>query len=145
MVHWGSSSINPPTTRLATSSKAKHSNPWRNFPFSSGGPVEQDKLLFAGFRWGANGQLQCDLHLSVDQACEQIQLKNHAVRAYLGHSAWSDGQLDEELEKHAWFCRDAPARLTLETPPKKLWSTLMQDLSPYHHILSLTPNDPFLN
>ncbi|MGJ8671583.1 YqgE/AlgH family protein [Rubritalea sp.] len=116
-----------------------------HLPVYLGGPVESDQMLFASFEWKEPNTLSCTFRLSAKHAVELVNTPGSNVRAYVGHSVWSEGQLQDEVEKHAWFCRDASARLVLETKSDELWQTLLKDLSPFHHILSLTPDNPFLN
>ncbi|MFC5050007.1 YqgE/AlgH family protein [Rubritalea spongiae] len=116
-----------------------------HLPIHMGGPVDNDQMFFANFECIEPNQLSCEFRLSAERATELIGKPNAHIRAFVGHSAWTVGQLEEEFERHAWFLRNAPARLTLESNNEIIWQELLQDLSPFHHIISLTPKDPFLN
>jgi putative transcriptional regulator len=67
------------------------------------------------------------------------------VRAFIGYSGWTAGQLENELRRPAWFpVNPQPDLLGHEHDPE-LWAELLRGLSPLHRILAEAPDDPFLN
>jgi putative transcriptional regulator len=138
--------LNKPTPRkvgdLISSEQFKN---LAHLPVYMGGPVGNDQMLFANFEWTEPNTLICEFRLSAEQAAELVNQPQANLRAFVGHSGWTPGQLQEEFERHAWFCRNAPARMVLEAQNETMWKSLLQELSPFHHVISLTPEDPFLN
>lgn len=116
-----------------------------HLPVYMGGPVGNDQMLFASFEWEEPNTLTCHFRISAEEAVERIKEPFAHIRAFVGHSGWTPGQLQDEVERHAWFCRNAPARLVLETVDDVMWQELLSDLSPFHHVISLAPDNPFLN
>ncbi len=115
-----------------------------HLPVSHGGPVESDQLHFAIFEWKKNA-LHCQTKISVEQAVEAMQQRGKLVRAFTGHSGWTAGQLHEELEKHAWITAYSKQSTLSHLFDEDFWAESLQGISPFHHILSLTPETPFLN
>ncbi len=113
-------------------------------PVSYGGPVESDQLHFAIFEW-SNNSLNCHTKISAEQAAAAMQQRGKLVRAFVGHSGWTAGQLHEELEKYAWITAYSRQATLSHLLDENFWAESLQGISPFHHILSLTPENPFLN
>lgn len=124
---------------------SSHFETLKNLPLYYGGPVADDQLSFASFRWKKNGQLKCKPSISAEEAIETMHKSGSLLRAYLGSSKWTKGQLEDELENYAWFVAPAIPKILSMQQDETLWKNTMQALSPFHHIISLTPEDPFLN
>ena len=125
-----------------------------NFRIYSGGPVEQDNLYFIhtvpalipnsieikdGLYWGGDYEVLFEL------------LKNNAItqkeiRFFLGYSGWEEGQLNTEMEAHAWSCVENQfTNHLLEKTPSKLWKELMSELGDEFIIWANAPEDPVMN
>ena len=124
---------------------SNHFEELKNLPLYYGGPVAQDQLSFASFSWKKNGELKCKPSISVEEAIETMKQSGSLLRAYLGSSTWTKGQLEQELENYVWFIAPAIPKVLAMPQDKSLWKNTMQELSPFHHIVSLTPDNPFLN
>lgn len=119
--------------------------PVADLPVYFGGPVQSDQLLFVSFKWESETELDCCFQLSLEEAIATRGLPQTDVRAFVGYSSWEQGQLSDELQKNAWFTAFTRPR-ALETPAdKSLWQFVLQGISPVHHLLSLTPEDPTQN
>lgn len=117
----------------------------KDLPLYFGGPVDEDQLSFASFSWKKDGQIKCKPSISAEEAIETMHQSGSLLRAYLGSSTWTQGQLEEELENHLWFVAPAIPKLLSMPQDESLWKNTMQSLSPFHHIISLTPENPLLN
>ena len=117
----------------------------RDLPIYYGGPVDSDKLSFCSFHSHIDGALDSQISISSEEACQLLDNDKVIVRAYIGSSVWTAGQLENELEQTSWYI--APTIPDLLTMPQDatLWSNTLQALSPFHHLISLTPENPFLN
>ncbi len=122
-----------------------HFESLKNLPLYYGGPVAEDQLSFASFRWKKNGEVKCKPSISAEEAIDTMHKSGSLVRAYLGATSWTKGQLEEELENHVWFIAPAIPKVLEMVQDETLWKNTMQALSPFHHIISLTPENPFLN
>ena len=116
-----------------------------NLPLYYGGPVDSDQLSFASFEWKKNGEIKCKPAISAEEAKKTINQSGSLLRAFVGSSIWSKGQLQEELENYVWFVAPAISKILSMPQDETLWKNTMQSLSPFHHIVSLTPENPFLN
>lgn len=124
---------------------SNHFEGLKNLPLYYGGPVDQDKLSFASFHWKKNGEIKCKPAISAEEAMETMHQSGSLLRAYLGSSIWTKGQLQDELENYVWFVAPALSKIMAMPQDETLWKNTMQALSPFHHIVSLTPENPFLN
>ncbi|MEZ7957157.1 MAG: YqgE/AlgH family protein [Rubritalea sp.] len=124
---------------------SNHFENLKNLPLYYGGPVAEDQLSFASFRWKKNGELKCKPSISAEEAMETMHQSGSLVRAYLGSTNWTKGQLEDELDNYVWFVAPAIPKVMSMPQDESLWKNTMQALSPFHHIISLTPENPFLN
>jgi len=114
-------------------------------PVFLGGPVSPDQLTFASLRWEATGeQVDFDTHLSSEEALHRLHEGFH-VRAFVGYSGWSEGQLESELQQRAWITRKAVASVVAGEAGDRLWGDLLSDMGPYYRLLASTPEKPELN
>lgn len=113
-------------------------------PVFVGGPVSADQLMFAAFAWRA-AELECRLHLPIGEARELAGENATAVRAFIGYSGWSAGQLEAELQQKAWLTQK-PDRDLLEIEKcKGLWPAIMREQGPWFRLLAAAPDDPSQN
>ena len=115
-------------------------------PVYVGGPVSQEHLTFGSLAWSdAAGKLQFSTHLSAQEALRHLK-EGFSVRAFVGYSGWSEGQLEGELLQDAWVIkppvRDLVSEGLLNT---QLWGDLIRDVSPIHRLAADMPDDPSLN
>lgn len=110
-----------------------------------GGPVMHEQMTFASFWWSRKLGLRWALRISAKDAVDHAHRPGRIVRAFLGYSGWSPGQLEHELSRHAWFPVGPQADLLGHEHDRVLWAALMRRLSPLHRILAEAPDDPFLN
>ena len=114
-------------------------------PVNHGGPVDSDQLFFAIFEWISPTKLSCTMQVPTEQAAQSLTNDRHIVRAFVGHAAWTKGQLSDELEQAVWFTAQITKETLKLTQDINLWNTTLESLSSFHHIISLTPENPFLN
>lgn len=110
-----------------------------------GGPVMRDQMTFTSFWWSKKLGLRWALRISVEEALAHARRPGRIVRAFLGYSGWSPGQLESELDRHSWFPAGPQPDLLGHDHDRVLWAALMRRLSPLHKILAEAPDDPFLN
>ncbi len=110
-----------------------------------GGPVLHDQLTFASFWWSKKLGLRWALRISAKVASAHAHRPGRIVRAFIGYSGWSPGQLENELVRQSWFPVGPQPDLLGHDHDRILWSQLLRGLSPIHRILAEAPEDPFLN
>lgn len=117
----------------------------KDIPVYVGGPVSTEHLTFASLGWSEiDGSLQFTTHLSAKQAVLH-QMEGYDIRAFVGYAGWSEGQLEEELERKAWIPHK-PEREVLDVDAiENLWKSLLRPLSPWHALQADEPDDLSLN
>ena len=120
-------------------------SPLKKIPVHFGGPVSPESLSFSAFWWSEEKGLRSATRISAADAIRHSRQPGTLVRAFVGYSGWSGGQLEGELRRSAWIVTHAPDNLLAVTHDRALWSEVLSGLSPYHHLLSRAPEDPFLN
>lgn len=113
-------------------------------PVYVGGPVSTDHLIFASMHWRKEDKtLDFATRLSAAEAAARVS-EGFYVVAFIGHAGWSAGQLEDEIRERAWIAR-RPSNHPLKEDPRSLWKDMLEGMSPWHFLLSLTPEDPSLN
>lgn len=115
-------------------------------PVFLGGPVAGDQLVFASFHWHAESErMECRHHLLIPDAQDAVADESSIVRAFIGYSGWSKGQLEAELAQKAWLV-GKPGRETL-MPGKcqTLWRDAMSEFGPFFRLIAEAPDDPSRN
>ncbi len=117
-----------------------------SLPVFIGGPVQQDRLTFAAFRWqGGSDIFECKTQLGIEEAGEIASGRKATVRAFIGYAGWSKGQLETELGQKAWIVRAAERDVLDAKKSGVLWREIMRGLGPWFRLLADAPDDPSLN
>jgi putative transcriptional regulator len=90
------------------------------------------------------GRLDFTTHLSVDDA-RLFRQGGGEVRAFIGYSGWSEGQLENELKQRAWITRKPTPEVVAMSSPATLWEDLLRSMGPHFGLLARMPEDPSLN
>ena len=116
-------------------------------PVLNGGPVEPDKLLLAAFRWNPEKRLiECRHHISLEEAAHLTVAKDHTVRAFIGYSGWTGGQIEGELAQRAWLVRKADKEEALEVErAPRIWREMTSTFGPWFKLVAEAPEEPGLN
>jgi len=118
-----------------------------------GGPVEHDTLHFL-FRnkvdiegsvkvgdniyWGGNYNEIADL--------VNIGEFENDILFFIGYSGWSEGQLEEEIERNSWIVFPyASEQLVFNTRNKNLWKEVLKEMGGRFSVFANYPSDPRLN
>lgn len=119
--------------------------PLAEVPVYQGGPVNTERLSFATVGWDDfEGALSFRSHLSTDDATEDFRLGKD-VRAFIGYAGWSSGQVEGEIEEHAWIVQ--PVRPLLADPDlvSQLWPRCLREIGPFYEMVSHIPDSPESN
>lgn len=118
--------------------------PLASVPLFSGGPVQTEQLLLVAWQPHAEG---FKLHFGVepDRAKELLAEEGTALRAFLGYSGWSGGQLEDELKQNTWIVTDVPVELLAQAQQDGLWKTVLGGLGEEWRLLAEEPEDTSLN
>ncbi|MEJ6601033.1 MAG: YqgE/AlgH family protein [Verrucomicrobiia bacterium] len=117
-------------------------------PVYEGGPVQTDRLLICGVSMHSGGE-GLRLHFGIEPAAAKDLLAEHGemieLRAFLGHSGWSAGQLENELEQNTWAVSEIPGDLLQRDPDESLWRGVISMVSPEWRLLAEEPDEPERN
>jgi putative transcriptional regulator len=120
-------------------------HPLRHISIHRGGPVAENNLFFAALWWEQQDTLRVIHQISADDAIQHHKQPGTLVRAFVGYSGWSPGQLEQELERASWITATPPRELLGYSHDQSLWSTTLRGMSPYHRMLADAPRNPFAN
>jgi putative transcriptional regulator len=115
-------------------------------PLYEGGPVGSDQMILVAWKWSyADGTFK--LYFGIDAAkAREILAEDSAfeLRGFIGHSGWSDGQLEAEMDEDIWIL--SPLTLDVEDPDgPAVWRSILSRISPKMRLLADEPEDPSVN
>ncbi len=113
-------------------------------PIFTGGPVQTEQLLLVAWQPHVDG---FRLHFGVepDRATQLATEEGTQLRAFLGYSGWSGGQLENELKQNTWIVTDVPAELLDHPFGGDLWRRVLGGLGEEWRLLAEEPEDTSLN
>lgn len=93
-------------------------------PLYKGGPVQTEQLVLAAWQVRDDG---FRLHFGIEpEKAQQLMAEEGThVRAFLGYSGWSAGQLENEMKLHTWVVAEVPADLLSQSQDDSLWRTVL--------------------
>lgn len=118
--------------------------PLQRIDVHRGGPVSREHLTFSAF-WWQESKLRWAIRISADDAVKHSHRPGTLVRAFIGYSGWSTGQLEEEIQRRSWIVTHPADDLLGQPHDRALWSHVLRGISPFHRILSAVPDHPDLN
>ncbi len=116
-----------------------------------GGPVQPSALSYLytdTFLPDANVIANLSLGHELDQlvAFAEGAAPTSQFKVFAGYAGWSAGQLEDELQRHAWLTYPASVELVFDTPAEQLWPVILRLVGGWKNILlSTMPEDPSLN
>ncbi|HEY8991765.1 MAG TPA: YqgE/AlgH family protein [Luteolibacter sp.] len=120
--------------------------PLKKIAVHKGGPVSCDHLTFSAFWWNAEKKaLRWAVRISAEDAIAHTHRPGTLVRAFVGYSGWSPGQLENELQRQSWIATRPNSHLLGQNHDRELWAEILRHLSPFHRVLAEAPDNPFLN
>lgn len=123
----------------------KQRNRLLDVPVFLGGPVSTEHLTFAALGWSESDEnLQFSTHLSAAEAV-LYEMEGFHIRAFVGYSGWSEGQLEDEMNRKSWISHKPERTIIDLTDVDDLWKSLLRELSPYYKFIADEPDDLGLN
>lgn len=118
--------------------------PLASIPLFHGGPVHPEHLILAAWELRDDG---FRLHFGIEPAKAGLLLATTGtlVRAFLGYSGWSRGQLEKELRQNTWVVADIPPDLLAGAQDGSLWSQILARKGDSWRLLAGEPEHPELN
>lgn len=118
-----------------------------DIPVYEGGPVETDRLIFAGWR-REFGKVRFRLHFGLEkEVAEQLRRDDPDIhlRGFLGYAGWEKAQLEGELKADAWTIARVDADLLETEDGTALWRAMIAGTNPDLRLLSESPDEPEKN
>ena len=109
-------------------------------PVYTGGPVQPKQLLLVAWQDRADG-FQLHFGIEPEKAGQMLGEEGTQVRAYLGYSGWSKGQLENELKHDTWIVTDIPGDLLEQPQDGSLWRKVLGNLGEEWRLLADEPAD----
>lgn len=112
-----------------------------------GGPVAGNRLVFTDFQYdAAKAHAQVRHALGIEEAQRLVEDDEAGgLRAFVGYSGWSEGQLEEEIAQGAWIIAPPAAESFLIDQCSNLWTRTLKRLGGQYALLAVLPEDPSLN
>ena len=117
----------------------------RNLAVHEGGPVMREQMTFFSFWWSRKLGLRWAMRISAKQAAEHARKPGRIVRAFIGYSGWTEGQLDEELKSNSWIVTSTKTENIFSDEPDKLWTEILKGRGKKFAILASFPENPSVN
>jgi putative transcriptional regulator len=117
-------------------------------PLYVGGPVQPSALIvLAEFDRPAEAALIAfeDIGVLANGAQQDPSLSVRRGRAFVGHSGWGPGQLDDEVERGDWIIEPALRDDAFTGTPLDLWSSVLTRKGGSYALVARMPPDPSVN
>jgi putative transcriptional regulator len=113
-------------------------------PMFAGGPVQAEQVVLAAWESRPDG---FRLHFGVepDKAIQLLAEEGAHVRAFVGYSGWSAGQLENEMKRHTWVVAEVPEDLLTQPQDDTLWRTALRREGAEWRLLADEPEHPEQN
>lgn len=113
-------------------------------PIYSGGPVQTGQLLLVAWQNQVDG-FRLHFGIEPEKAGQLAVEEGTELRAFLGYSGWSGGQLEKELKHDTWLVTDVPSDLLSHKQDDQLWRLVLSAMGEEWRLLADEPEDTSLN
>jgi len=118
--------------------------PLASVPVFRGGPVENEQLILAA--WQAHDEgFKLYFGIEPEKASQLVMEDGVELRAFLGYSGWTGGQLEGELEQKTWVVTPVPGDLMQHPQGDGLWRAVLGSINHQWKLLADEPEDPTVN
>ena len=118
--------------------------PLSSVPLFTGGPVQNEQLVLAAWQTRDDG-FRLHFGIEPEKATQLLEEGGTHLRAFLGYSGWSAGQLENEMSLHTWIVADVPEDLLTHSQDESLWRTVLGREGAEWRLLAGEPDDPEVN
>jgi putative transcriptional regulator len=118
--------------------------PLASVPLFKGGPVHPEQLIIAAWQSRPDG-FRLHFGIEPDKAVQLMDEEGTHVRAFLGYSGWSAGQLENEMERQTWVVASVPEDLLAQPQDDLLWKTVLSREGAEWRLFADEPEDTAQN
>ena len=116
--------------------------PLAGIPVYRGGPVQSEQLILAAWQpEPLEGGFKLYFGIDIDRARALQGKEGVRLRAFLGYSGWSKGQLENELRHNSWVVSPLQAEMLERHDGPALWRSILGGLSPMWRLMAGEPED----
>lgn len=138
--------LNTPLGKTMGEFDAKYAmDPLADVPIYLGGPAGRQGIMLVAWEWLENNSV-FKLHFGISKEHATSLLENEEgleVRAFLGHTIWTKGQLENELYQRIWLLSSVKNMLISQNETD-LWKDILIKIKP-ELLFLIDPEDPSLN
>lgn len=122
-----------------------------NVEVRAGGPIQPNQMMLLHSSETLDEQTLkvCEgVYLGGDIQFLQEAVSNASgpsIRLCFGYTGWGPGHLEREFFSGGWFLHPGSAKYIFDTPPEKIWQTVLRDMGGKYATLSMIPEDLSLN
>jgi putative transcriptional regulator len=133
--------LNRPTDRKLGDLNGEFSlGPLASIPVFHGGPVQTEQLILAAWQPHEDG-FKLYFGIEPDKAMELVTEPGVQLRAFLGYSGWTGGQLEGELKQNTWVTTPVPGDLLLHAQDDGLWRAVLGGIGDEWKLLADEPEE----
>ena len=136
----------PLEKNLDSAGSQKNHSPIGEVNLFYGGPVALDHVTIASLQWRSDSGTVA--FQSFMGNIDNVQINEEwrdGLRAFVGYTGWSEGQLEGEIAQNAWLVLPPSRELIEMGDPEKAWLTIMRNSGPLLRLLAEAPDNPELN
>lgn len=117
----------------------------------AGGPIQPHQMMLLHSSEGTGDQTAkiCNgVYLGGDLQFLQETVNDPngpSILLCFGYAGWTSGQLEREFLNGSWFLHPASAKHVFDTPPERLWQSVLREMGGKYATLSMIPEDLSLN
>jgi putative transcriptional regulator len=118
--------------------------PLASVPVFQGGPVQTEQLILVAWQMQSDG-FRLFFGIEPDKATQLAGEEGTHLRAFLGYSGWTGGQLENEMSHRTWVVVPVPGDLLEHAQDVSLWRHILGGVSGEWKLLASEPDDPSEN
>ena len=118
--------------------------PLASVPVFRGGPVQTEQLILAAWQTQDEG-FKLSFGIEPEKATQLAAEEGMHLRAFLGYSGWTGGQLEKELKQDTWVIAPVPGDLMDHGQDTALWRAVLGGISHRWRLLADEPEDTSRN
>lgn len=122
-----------------------------NIGIRAGGPIQPNQMMLLHSAETLADQalkISDGVYLGGDMQFLQQAINDPSgpsMRLCFGYTGWNAGQLEREFLGGNWFLAPATAHHIFNTPPEKMWQSILREMGGKYATLSMIPEDLSLN